>query len=68
MTKDRKPNAKADTIECAVRLDCLYGKHDDIIELPAPEAQAACEAGFVDTHPNAVAAIRDVAPAAEQAP
>ncbi|WP_417251069.1 hypothetical protein [Castellaniella sp.] len=54
---------KDETVVCAVRMDCIYGKHDDVIELPAPEAQAAQDAGFVDTHPNAIAAIRGHKPA-----
>lgn len=58
MTKTQKSDATTKTVECAVRLDCPYGKHDDIIELPANEALSAFEAGLVDTHPNAVAAIR----------
>lgn len=45
-------------VECAVRMDCIFGRHDEIIELPASQAQAAEAGGFVDTHPNALAAIR----------
>lgn len=45
-------------VECAVRMDCIFGKHDEIIELPASQAKAAEAGGFVDTHPNALAAIR----------
>lgn len=59
---------KDETVVCAVRMDCIYGKHDDVIELPVPEAQAAEDAGFVDTHPNAIAAIRGHEPADESTP
>ena len=59
MTKNPRTSGQTETTTCAVRLDCLYGKHDDIIELPASEAEAAREAGMVDTHPNAIAAIRN---------
>lgn len=45
-------------IECAVRMDCIYGRHDDIITLTRDEASAAEAGGYVDTHPNAIAAIR----------
>ncbi|MGS1116879.1 hypothetical protein [Castellaniella sp. UC4442_H9] len=47
-----------DRIECAVRMDCIYGRHDDIITLTRDEARAAEVGGYVDTHPNAIAAIR----------
>lgn len=45
-------------VECAVLLDCIYGKHDDIITLTESEAKAAQAGGYVDTHPNAIKAIR----------
>lgn len=51
-----KPAAK---IECAVLCDCVYGKHDDIISLDRAEAETARAAGYVDTHPNAIKAIRE---------
>ncbi|MFV0283723.1 MAG: hypothetical protein ACK5JE_08045 [Castellaniella sp.] len=57
---------KDETVVCAVRMDCIYGKHDDVIELPAPEAMAAEQAGFVDSHPNAIAAIREQKPTEQQ--
>lgn len=61
MASEKKPVAKADTIECAVLCDSIYGKHDDIIELDAATAHAAKAAGWVDTHPGAIKAIRDAA-------
>ena len=45
-------------VECAVLLDCIYGKHDDIITLTESEAKSAQAGGYVDTHPNAIKAIR----------
>lgn len=45
-------------VECAVLLDCIYGKHDDIITLTESEARSAQAGGYVDTHPNAIKAIR----------
>lgn len=45
-------------VECAVLLDCIYGKHDDIITLTEGEAKSAQVGGYVDTHPNAIKAIR----------
>jgi len=47
-----------EVVECAVLYDNIYGRHDDIIELPAEQAEAARAAGYVDTHPNAIKAIR----------
>ena len=44
---------------CAVLCDCVYGKHNDILELDADTAEAAYAAGYVDTHPNAAKAIRE---------
>lgn len=46
-------------VECAVLHDSVYGKHDEIITLPADQAVAAATAGYVDTHPNAIKAIRN---------
>lgn len=60
MANDKK-SAKADTVECAVLYDSIYGKHDDIIKLGPDAAKAAESAGYVDTHPNAIKAIRDAA-------
>lgn len=45
-------------VECAVLHDSIYGKHDDIIKLLADQAAEAAKAGYVDTHPNAIKAIR----------
>ena len=45
-------------VECAVLLDCIYGKHDEIISLTQSEAKSAQAGGYVDTHPNAIKAIR----------
>lgn len=63
MANEKKPAkpeaAKAAKVECAVLHDCIYGKHDDIISLDAAEAKAAEAAGYVDTHPNALRAIRE---------
>lgn len=64
---NEKKSAKAGTVECAVLCDNIYGKHDDIIELDAGAAKAAEAAGYIDTHPNAIKAIRDAAkPSREQ--
>lgn len=52
------PEEPADLVQCAVLYDSVYGKHDDIIELPRAQADAAHAAGFVDTHPHAMKAIR----------
>jgi hypothetical protein len=52
------PEEPADLVECAVLYDSVYGKHDDIIQLPRAQADAAHAAGFVDTHPHAMKAIR----------
>lgn len=65
MANDKK-SAKADVVECAVLYDSIYGKHDDIIELDADTAKAAEAAGYIDTHPNAITAIRDAAKAAAE--
>jgi hypothetical protein len=53
------PSAPAEMVECAVLHDSIYGKHDDIIELPLEQAEAARSHGYVDTHPNAIKAIRE---------
>lgn len=58
MANDKKAPAKAGKVACAVRYDNVYGKHDEIIELEADEAKAAAAGGYVDTHPNAIKAIR----------
>ena len=55
---DAKDGEPVQLIECAVLLDCIYGKHDDIIQLTPDQADAAKAGGYVDTHPNAIAAIR----------
>lgn len=52
------PPTPVDLVECAVLYDSVYGKHDDIIQLPRAQADAAHAAGFVDTHPHAMKAIR----------
>lgn len=57
-TEKTKGEPEASSVECAVLHDSIYGKHDSIIELPADQAEAAASAGYVDTHPNAIAAIR----------
>lgn len=54
---------KAGAVECAVLHDSVYGKHDQIIELDAAAAKAAAAGGYVDTHPNAIKAIREAAKA-----
>lgn len=64
MANEKKPAAKPDAakaaqVECVVLHDCIYGKHDDIITLGDAEAKAAYAAGYVDTHPNALRAIRE---------
>jgi hypothetical protein len=60
MAKKEQSQEKATgKIECAVRFDCHLGKHDDIVSLDSAEAEAARAAGYVDTHPNAIKAIRE---------
>lgn len=59
MAKGKNTKQEDGKVECAVLFDCIYGKHDDIIEMDADLAEAARAAGFVDTHPNAVKAIRE---------
>lgn len=61
---NEKKSAKAGAVECAVLYDSIYGKHDDIIQLDEETAKAAEAAGYIDTHPNAILAIRDAAKAA----
>lgn len=64
MSDNKQPAAKPGKpahpaqIECAVLHDCVYGKHDDIIVLDRAVAEAAAQSGYVDTHPNAIKAIR----------
>lgn len=53
------PEGTIKSIECAVLHDSIFGKHNDIIELPTNIAEAARDGGFVDTHPNAIKAIRE---------
>ncbi len=50
-----------DLVECAVLHDSIYGKHNEIIRLSVDHAAAAETAGYVDSHPNAIKAIRDPA-------
>lgn len=52
-------DAKHAQVECAVLYDSIYGKHDDIILLDRADAEDAYRAGYVDTHPNAMRAIRE---------
>lgn len=56
--KKAQAPASDDLVDCAVLFDNIYGKHDDIVSLPADQAEAARAAGYVDTHPNAIKAIR----------
>lgn len=56
--KSNTPAEAGGKVLCAVLCDCVYGKHDDILELDAGVADAAYAAGYVDTHPNAIKAIR----------
>ena len=51
-------NVEAKLVECAVLHDCVYGKHDEIVQLSPAIAEAAANAGCVDPHPNAIKAIR----------
>lgn len=55
----KKTDPAPGAVECAVLYDNIYGKHDDIVELPAEQAASAAAAGYVDTHPNAIKAIRE---------
>lgn len=43
------------SIKARVLMDGLYGKVDDVIEIPASELQQAEASGQIDTHPDAVA-------------
>lgn len=56
--KNNAPVEAGGKVLCAVLCDCVYGKHDEILELDANVAEAAYAAGYVDTHPNAIKAIR----------
>jgi hypothetical protein len=58
LPEEQTPLEPVDLVECAVLYDSVYGKHDDIIQLPRAQADAAHAAGFVDTHPHAMKAIR----------
>lgn len=58
---EEQEKQELDLVECAVLHDSIYGKHDEIIELDAVQAEAARAAGYVDTHPNAIKAIRETA-------
>lgn len=64
---DGSPNAGADpddvaaspeseTYRAVVLLDCYLGKLGDIVELDSAAAHAAQTGGYIDTHPNAIAA------------
>lgn len=57
--KNNVPAEAGSKVLCAVLCDCVYGKHNDILELDADVAEAARVAGCVDTHPNAIKAIRE---------
>lgn len=59
--QSEKPAAEkaSGKVECAVLHDSVYGKHDDIILLDVAVAEAAYAAGYVDTHPNAIKAIKE---------
>jgi hypothetical protein len=45
----------ASPVKCRVLMSCSYGQPDDVIELPADEAQAGQDAGELDPDPAAVA-------------
>lgn len=47
------PEGKA--VKARVLVDCAHGKPGAVVSLPAAEAQAAQNAGQVDTHKSAVA-------------
>ena len=57
--KNSLPEDSGGKVLCAVLCDCVYGKHNDILELDADVAEAARAAGYVDVHPNAIKAIRE---------
>lgn len=42
-------------VKALVLLDCVYGRVNEVKEFDPVIAKAAAEAGFIDTHPNAVA-------------
>lgn len=48
----KKPQA---SVKARVLMDGLYGRVDDVVEIPAAELQQAEASGQVDTHPDAVA-------------
>lgn len=51
MAKNQTPTA-AETVKARVLVDGAYGKVNDVVEVPAAEAEAS---GELDAHPDAVA-------------
>ena len=44
-----------ETVKALVLVDCIYGKCGEVAEFAADQAEAIRAAGYIDTHPNAVA-------------
>jgi hypothetical protein len=57
----RRKSESGDTVKVRVLADCWLGKPDQVIELPADVAAQACEFGFVDADPSAVAYAESLA-------
>ncbi|CAN7493433.1 hypothetical protein LJR074_003388 [Acidovorax sp. LjRoot74] len=51
MAKNQTPTA-AETVKARVLVDGAYGKVNDVVDVPAAEAEAS---GELDAHPDAVA-------------
>lgn len=47
----KKPQA---SVKARVLMDGLYGRVDDVVEIPAAELQQAEASGQIDAHPDAV--------------
>lgn len=46
---------KNETVRALVLVDCIYGKCQEVKDFSRDEAVAIEEAGYIDSHPNAVA-------------
>lgn len=52
------PAAAGPTVDALVLFDSVYGKCGEVRAFDASTADAIAAAGFIDTHPNAVASAR----------
>lgn len=50
--------AEPQTVKALVLYDSVYGKCGEVAEFDANEAKQIEAAGFIDTHPNAVASAQ----------